>query len=118
MTETWTRGLMRDLAQDECLRLLDTRSVGRLAFVDDEGPAVVPVNYVAQDGAVLLRISPHSSIGRHVRDQVVAFEADDIDEPTRSGWSVLLRGPARFVDAEDLPLTAETRPQPWPEGVR
>ena len=89
-----------------------------MAFVDEEGPSVIPVNYVSQDGAVLLRISPHGSIGRHVRGRVVGFEVDDIDEDTRSGWSVLVRGVAGFVDVEDLPAASDARPQPWPEGVR
>ena len=118
MTQTWSHGLLRDLSEQDCRRLLDSRSVGRLAFVDDEGPVVLPVNYVSNEGAVLLRISPHSSIGLHVRDRIVAFEVDDFDEDTRSGWSVLLRGTAGFVDADDLPVGLDARPQPWPEGVR
>jgi uncharacterized protein len=76
------------------------------------------VNYVSQQGTVLLRISPHSSVGRHIRGRVVGFEVDEIDTATRSGWSVLVRGTARFVDVEDLPLGDDARPQPWPEGVR
>jgi uncharacterized protein len=118
MTDTWSRGLLHELAQDECLRLLESRRVGRLAFVDDEGPAVIPVNYVSYQGAVLFTISPHSSIGRHIRGQVVGLEVDDIDEGARSGWSVLLRGIASFVDYDELPAQAEARPDPWPEGVR
>jgi nitroimidazol reductase NimA-like FMN-containing flavoprotein (pyridoxamine 5'-phosphate oxidase superfamily) len=118
MTKTWSHGLLHDLPEDECVRLLDSRRVGRLAFVDDEGPAVVPVNYVSHQGAVLLSISPHSSIGRHIRGQVVGIEVDDIDEDTRSGWSVLVRGLATFVDYDDLPDRAEGLPEPWPDGVR
>ncbi len=118
MTETWTRVLMHDLTQDECLQLLGTRKVGRLAFVDDEGPVVLPVSYVAQQGGVLLRVSPHGSIARHIRGRVVGFEVDDIEETTREGWSVLLRGTASFVDHDDLPFQGDARPEPWPEGVR
>jgi nitroimidazol reductase NimA-like FMN-containing flavoprotein (pyridoxamine 5'-phosphate oxidase superfamily) len=118
MTETWRRGLLRDLAAQECLDLLGTRSVGRLAFVDDEGPVALPVSFRWADGAVLLAISAHGSIGRHVRDRVVGFEVDELDTVTRSGWSVLVRGTAAFVDVEDLPVRPEARPHPWPEGVR
>ena len=118
MTQTWSRGLLLDLSEEDCRRLLDSRTFGRLAFVDDQGPVVLPVNYVTHGGAVLLRLSPHGSIGLHVRDRVVGLEVDDIDESARSGWSVLVRGTAGFVDADDLPVGLDARPQPWPEGVR
>jgi hypothetical protein len=118
MTETWTRGLLLELPEDECLRLLATRRVGRLVFVDEEGPVALPVNYVSQEGAILLRTSPHGSIGLHVRDRIVGFEVDDLDEASRTGWSVVLRGTASFVDTEDLPVGPGARPQPWPDGVR
>ncbi|HET9827581.1 MAG TPA: pyridoxamine 5'-phosphate oxidase family protein [Nocardioidaceae bacterium] len=118
MSVDWHHGLLRDLPEEECRRLLDTGSLGRLVYVDDEGPVAVPVNYVSQQGTVLLRISPHGSVGRHIRGRVVGFEVDEIDTATRSGWSVLVRGTARFVDVEDLPLGNDARPQPWPEGVR
>ncbi len=118
MTQTWSHGRMHELSEDECLEFLDTRRVGRLVFVDDEGPVALPVNYVSQGGTVLLRTSPHGPIARHVRDRTVGFEVDGIDETTRSGWSVVVRGTASFVDSEDLPGAVGARPQPWPEGVR
>jgi hypothetical protein len=58
MTETWTRGLMPDLTEGECRQLVETRSVGRLAFVDDGGPAVLPVNNVAQTPGGVCSESP------------------------------------------------------------
>jgi len=79
---------------------------------------VVPVNFVLRDGQVVFRTSPHTSLGRHAHGTTVAFEIDDIDDFTQSGWSVLVRGTATYVDPDELPDAADVRPQPWPQGVR
>ena len=45
---------LEELAHDECLKLLATMSIGRVAIViDDRGPLVVPVNY-ALDGEIVV----------------------------------------------------------------
>jgi uncharacterized protein len=118
MTDGWLRRQLSELGEDECLELLASKVIGRVAFLDDAGPVVVPVNYVVHDGTVLFRTSPHSAVGRLVREQTCAFEVDDIDEVTESGWSVLLRGPATVVGPDDLPSAGADRPLPWPDGVR
>jgi nitroimidazol reductase NimA-like FMN-containing flavoprotein (pyridoxamine 5'-phosphate oxidase superfamily) len=118
VTDGWFPGQLRDLSESECLQLLASRSLGRLAYLDDDGPVVLPVNYVVHDGTVLFRTSPHSAVGRIVPTQTAGFEVDDIDEDTRSGWSVLVRGPATVVEVDELPATAEDRPSPWVDGVR
>lgn len=47
----------------------------------------------------------------------MAFEVDEVDEYTQSGWSVLFTGTAEVVDdVDDLPTDA--RPLPWPEQTR
>lgn len=49
----------------------------------------------------------------------LTFEIDEIDEPAREGWSVLIQGPAHHVESE-----AEREPliragvEPWPGGDR
>jgi uncharacterized protein len=117
-TDDWFEGQLRDLREDECLELLATKQVGRVGLVDPDGPLVVPVNYVVSHGVVFFRTSPHTSVGRHARSAPVAFEVDEIDDFTQSGWSVLVRGRAEYVDAEDLPTAPDERPHPWPRGVR
>jgi uncharacterized protein len=118
MTDGWFPGRLTELAQDECLELLTTRQVGRLAFTDEEGVVVVPVNYVVHQDMVLFRTSPHTSLGRHAESAAVAFEVDEIDDFTQSGWSVLVRGHAEYVDVDDLPAAADSRPTPWADGTR
>jgi nitroimidazol reductase NimA-like FMN-containing flavoprotein (pyridoxamine 5'-phosphate oxidase superfamily) len=116
-SQGWFRGRLTELLEDECLELLTVKQVGRLAYADQDGPVVVPVNYVLHDRSVLFRTSPHSLLGRNVSNAVVAFEVDDIDDVTESGWSVLVRGRAEYLDVDDLP-TSDRRPAPWADGGR
>ena len=97
---------------------MGSTSVGRVGFVDEDGPVVLPVNYVLDGETVLFRTSPHNSVSRNVDSAVVAFEVDEFDDYTQSGWSVLVRGSASFVDPEDLPGDEALRPFPWADGVR
>ena len=79
---------------DECWELLDARMVGRLAWHEDTGPAIVPVNYVVGDGYVYFRTKPESRIGRNAMLGAISFQVDDVDDFNQSGWSVLVRGRA------------------------
>lgn len=117
--EHWYPGRLKELDQAECLELMRTRSVGRVAYCDDDGPVVLPVNYVvADDGGVLFRTSPHTPLAQHLASGPAAFEVDEIDDVTESGWSVLVRGTASYVDPDDLPADDDDRPSPWAAGVR
>ena len=93
------------------------REVGRIAYVDDRGPMVVPVTYVVNDASLLVRVAPYSQLARHLPDAQAALEVDDIDYFTRSGWSVVVRGRIEAIDSDELP-TLEPRPTPWAEGQR
>jgi nitroimidazol reductase NimA-like FMN-containing flavoprotein (pyridoxamine 5'-phosphate oxidase superfamily) len=116
-TEPWFAGHLRELSRDECLELLATKSVGRVAYCTPDGPEVLPLNYVVDDGTLLFRTSPHSALGRHLRLDVAAFQVDEIDDYTESGWSVLVRGAVEPLSTDDLPA-ADRRPRPWVEGMR
>lgn len=116
-TESWFQGHLQELTREQCLELLETRSVGRVAFNTPDGPEVLPLNYVVHDESVVFRTSPHSGLGRQLQVAAAAFQVDDIDDYTESGWSVLLRGSVRPVEFEDLP-PADRRPRTWVAGVR
>jgi uncharacterized protein len=118
---TWTthqERRLKDLSRQECLDLLGSKTVGRVAFCTAKGPVVLPVNYTMYDGKVLFRTSSYGSIASHLRDSPAAFEVDDVDDATRSGWSVLLAGHASFVEYPDLPPDRLDRPEPWADGSR
>lgn len=87
---------LEPLSRDECLSLLATTSLGRVAFLVDGRPEVLPVNY-AVDGANVVFRTGQDTVLNKVAMQVVAFEVDQIDEMTHTGWSVVAQGVAQDV---------------------
>jgi nitroimidazol reductase NimA-like FMN-containing flavoprotein (pyridoxamine 5'-phosphate oxidase superfamily) len=108
------------LLPDECYSLLGSERVGRLIYVDEAGPAAVPVNYSVIDHDIVFRVEQGSHVLRHFV-LGVAFEVDHIDNAEASGWSVLLRGEAAAVEEEAVPglihATGGRFPRPWAAGV-
>jgi hypothetical protein len=115
--ERWFQGRLLELDETECWELLRSREVGRMAYDDQLGPMVVPLTYTSGEDWVLFRVAPYSQLARHLPDSRAALEVDDIDYFTRSGWSVVLRGPVEKLDSDELPAL-EDRPTPWPAGQR
>jgi uncharacterized protein len=109
---------MYELDDDVCRDLLARCRFGRVGF-DERGPAILPVNAVFADGAVLFRTAAGSSLDRNIVGQAVAFETDHIDPTGESGWSVLVRGTAtRVTDSERLASLADVPVHPWVPGHR
>jgi hypothetical protein len=79
---------------------------------------VLPTNYVLDQGTVLIQVSPHSTLARHLRSGPASFQIDDFDDFNQVGWSVLVRGDASHVDSAELPSDEGDRPQTWAEGPR
>ena len=108
------------LAPDECLRLLAGTTVGRVALTSKALPVILPVNYAMDGDTVVIRTRPGSLLATsRERGVVVAFEVDELDRQTCSGWSVLVTGTLREITdvgelarAEQLPLV------PWVGGDR
>lgn len=102
---------IRTLDHQECWGLLRTAEVGRLAVLLDDGPDLIPVNYVVDHGSVVFRTAATSRAGDASVNHPVAFEVDGYDAATREAWSVVLRGEAEevrdfyeWLEALDLPL--------------
>jgi nitroimidazol reductase NimA-like FMN-containing flavoprotein (pyridoxamine 5'-phosphate oxidase superfamily) len=108
------------LAIDECLALLRANAVGRIAFVVDDFPVVVPVNYrlVEASGHVWLamRTRPDSVIDQAPMN--VAFEVDGVDPVHREGWSVLARGTLHHVDPDAEDFGEHFELEPWIQAER
>ena len=51
-----------ELDRAECLELLAAKSVGRIAYVSDTGPRILPVNYILSDDCVIFRTVPDGEI--------------------------------------------------------
>ncbi|MBE8471950.1 pyridoxamine 5'-phosphate oxidase family protein [Streptomyces justiciae] len=112
----------RELERQECLRLLAEVPVGRIVHTRQALPAVLPVNFCLDgDGAVLLRTAAASELVRAIDGAVVAFEADQVDAVTHSGWSVVVTGAASVVrDPAEHDRLTRTGPRSWvpsPEEV-
>ncbi|MFF8289819.1 helix-turn-helix domain-containing protein [Streptomyces sp. NPDC016309] len=89
-----------DLDLDECRTLLGTHGVGHVAVTTEEGPAILPVNYLVTDGEVAFRVAP-DALAPLTGDSRMAFEVDHIDDALCRGWSVLVVGtPHRVTDPE------------------
>ncbi|MEV6290764.1 pyridoxamine 5'-phosphate oxidase family protein [Streptomyces sp. NPDC051896] len=105
----------RALDRQECLRLLAKVPVGRVVYTRQALPAVLPVNFsVDTDSSVVLRTSAGSDLVRAIDGVVVAFEADEFDAPSRSGWSVVVTGRATVVrDPAEHERLSRTGPRSW-----
>jgi nitroimidazol reductase NimA-like FMN-containing flavoprotein (pyridoxamine 5'-phosphate oxidase superfamily) len=108
-----------ELTKDECFRLLAGRHLGRVVLVDDRGPLALPVNFVLDQYTVLLRSDEGTKLDVAVRSGRVAFEIDGVDEATRTGWSVLVRGEAvEVTDPAELARVRQLPLYPWAPGAK
>lgn len=107
-------GELVELTRSECLRLLAGGAIGRVIFTDRALPSVQPVNYVLDNEEIVFRTANGSKLAAASRNAVVAFQIDQFDPATRSGWSVLGVGEAyEVVDPARLVELADLQPDPW-----
>ena len=100
-----------------CWRLVNRVVVGRVGFVYDDEPMVLPVNCVVVDGNIAFRTAGDSMLHNLGEGARVAFEADHVDPVAESGWSVLVRGNLWELNDEALASTVG-RGQVAPVGTR
>jgi CBS domain-containing protein/nitroimidazol reductase NimA-like FMN-containing flavoprotein (pyridoxamine 5'-phosphate oxidase superfamily) len=84
----------RVLGLEECLAHLQRASTGRLAFIHDGSPVILPVNHGVDDLDIVFRTTWGSKLHAAAQGHQVAFEVDRIDENRETGWSVLVVGTA------------------------
>ncbi|WP_328557642.1 MULTISPECIES: pyridoxamine 5'-phosphate oxidase family protein [unclassified Streptomyces] len=106
---------LHELDRRECLRLLAKVPVGRVVYTRQALPAVLPVNFCLDtDNSVLLCTSSDSDLVRAIDGVVVAFEADEFDAETRSGWSVVVTGRAGVMtDPAEHERLSQVGPSSW-----
>lgn len=115
-----TRGQeLETLNRRQCLDLLGGVRVGRLVFTEDALPAVQPVNFRLWRDDVVIRVAGGPKLTAATDNQVVAFQADELDADLRTGWSVTVVGHAEpIIDVDELVELSGTFLQPWVEGRR
>ncbi len=110
---------LEELSKAECLRLMATEAVGRICYTRQALPAVEPVNFALYDSAIVIRTDAGSKLAAATRRAVVAFEADDINPATRSGWSVTAVGQAEEVtDRREIVRLEKLGLESWAGGTR
>ncbi len=86
----------------QCLTLLRSRPLGRLAYIDRGAPTVVPVNHLVDRSTVVLRTLSGGKLDAAIVNRPVAFQLDDHDPARGTGWSVVVRGNAELLDDPEL----------------
>lgn len=121
MTDVDSKAAITSIDRDECVQLLATEEVGRIAFATPAGADVLPVNYALDGDAVVFATNTGSKLWSLER-ATVAFEVDHIDNAARSGWSVVVHGLAQEITALDAPALLERLRSlplnPWAGGDR
>lgn len=115
------RGTLAPIAETECWQLMDTTTVGRLAFTADDGTVILPVNFLVHEGGIYVRTESGSTIASLADgNEDVAFEIDYHDDLNQSGWSVLVKGSANLAETleGERALASTGRLGPWAPGDR
>jgi nitroimidazol reductase NimA-like FMN-containing flavoprotein (pyridoxamine 5'-phosphate oxidase superfamily) len=107
------------LHEEECMTLLNRGWFGRVAVTFGAIPAVFPVNYYAEGGAIYFLTGTGAKLSSARRREVVTFEVDDVDIRYHHGWSVLAVGAASVVDEQPVrDMVIGNHLQPWAPGDR
>jgi nitroimidazol reductase NimA-like FMN-containing flavoprotein (pyridoxamine 5'-phosphate oxidase superfamily) len=89
-------GGMAVLTEDECLVLLGSHEVGRIAFSTDDRIEILPVNYGIEGRIIVFRTNAGTKLSA-ARASAVAFEVDGWESASGVGWSVVAKGRAEEI---------------------
>jgi nitroimidazol reductase NimA-like FMN-containing flavoprotein (pyridoxamine 5'-phosphate oxidase superfamily) len=104
------------LTESQCRDLLESRTIGRIAFAIGDQTEIFPITYATDGLIVIFRTDPGTKLDQvtHAR---VAFEIDDWDPVGKVGWSVVLKGIAQDVTEGSNPFAATLRARAvWPHA--
>ena len=99
----------------DCWSLLRSAEIARVGWQRPSGLAIVPVNYVVDDGALWFRTTPTSSLAREAAGARVVVEVDEVDAAKHSAWSVVVTGVAELIEFLDVPDSL-VEMRIWPGG--
>ncbi|MFF3575071.1 pyridoxamine 5'-phosphate oxidase family protein [Nocardia jiangxiensis] len=95
---------MIELDLHECLALLAEVALGRVVYTRDALPAARPVDHVVRDGEIIIGAGASPWLTDMVRARgksVLGYQADEIDQHSHRGWTVLVIGYARIINDPD-----------------
>ncbi len=105
------------LSLEECLALIDASPVGRLAFVTDGSPLVLPINHVRLGTRIGFRSADGAKLDAATAGGEVAFEVDGWDADASTGWSVVVVGRATLATDIEVEHYRSTNLTPWAQQV-
>ncbi|MFJ9729619.1 pyridoxamine 5'-phosphate oxidase family protein [Streptomyces sp. NPDC101209] len=105
---------MIELSREECLALLASVPVGRVCFTLKALPAIRPANHLLDGETVVIRTGTGSGLVRRGEGQdILVYEADELDPSTRTGWSVMVTGRAGLVTSPQEAVRYRDLLIPW-----
>ncbi|TCO20325.1 helix-turn-helix protein [Kribbella steppae] len=107
---------LQGMPRPECLALLQTGGIGRIAYQAANQLMVVPVTFSLYDELIVFRTAQDAAIAQYALEPV-AFEVDRIDEGMHQGWSVLVNGTVRPA-TDDEAAQVHDLVEPWAGGTR
>ena len=110
---------MQGLGRRQCMDLLSQSHLARIAWQAADAQQILPITYTVFEGLIYFRTSPYSILSELLRPTPIALEVDELDQRTRTGWSVVVHGQSRAV-AEPAEVTRlwANDPVPWAPGGR
>ena len=109
---------MEVLSSEECLELLGREQIGRVVFIAAGEPLIMPINYRMHGGRIVFRTTAGEKLDAARNAKSVGFEIDSWDTENHTGWSVIVRGSAREVEAPQVIAELNTLGlEPWANEV-
>jgi nitroimidazol reductase NimA-like FMN-containing flavoprotein (pyridoxamine 5'-phosphate oxidase superfamily) len=108
------------IGSQQCLDLIGSHHLGRIAWQAADLPQILPITYAMHQGSVYFRTAPDGLLAELAQPTSVALEVDDLDQQTRTGWSIVLHGHSSAVRQPDelADLWASDSLVPWASGNR
>lgn len=114
-----TDAYLQVMSREECLRLLPTATIARIAYCSDGEVHVLPVNAVLYQDEVVVRTTYGGKLAAATAGATMTVEADEVDAATRTAWVVNVVGRSRLIeDLDDLALLELAHIEPWVPGDR
>jgi nitroimidazol reductase NimA-like FMN-containing flavoprotein (pyridoxamine 5'-phosphate oxidase superfamily) len=92
--ETTDRRGLRIMSREECLRMLRSARLGRIGFVHDGDPEVLPVTFGMDGDAPVFRTTWGAKLDAAMRGHAVALEVDSVHSAVGRACSVVVKGSA------------------------
>lgn len=90
------------LSRAECLKLLAGTEIGRVGITFEALPTILPVNFRLLYEDIVFCTGPGAKLSSALSKTIVAFEADEVDIGSRTGWSVVVVGRAHLLREEEV----------------